>query len=62
MKIISAIYLHCKTGLRDDWISKLNADQDVEEGKVSITKKKKKKKHVLSKILTKHKYRSKRNI
>ncbi|KAI8640694.1 hypothetical protein BD408DRAFT_483929 [Parasitella parasitica] len=33
MKIISAIYLNCKTVLQDDWISKLNADEDVDDGK-----------------------------
>lgn len=39
MKILSAIYLNCKISLRDDWISKINADQDVEEGKVALQKK-----------------------
>ncbi|CEP13935.1 hypothetical protein [Parasitella parasitica] len=34
MKIISAIYLNCKTVLQDDWISKLNADEDVDDGKM----------------------------
>lgn len=34
MRIISAIYLNCKTVLQDDWICKPNADQDVELGKV----------------------------
>ncbi|KAL9549273.1 hypothetical protein PS6_006171 [Mucor atramentarius] len=34
MRIISAIYLNCKTVLQDDWICKPNADQDVELGKM----------------------------
>ncbi|KAK4510798.1 uncharacterized protein ATC70_005232 [Mucor velutinosus] len=34
MRIISAIYLHCKTVLRDDWICKTTADEDVEMGKM----------------------------
>lgn len=34
MRIISAIYLNCKTVLHDDWISNTSADQDVEMGKV----------------------------
>jgi hypothetical protein len=34
MKIISSIYLICHTDLRDDWISKINAEEDLEEGKV----------------------------
>lgn len=36
MKIISAIYLNCKTVLQDDWICKINADEDVDDGKVYI--------------------------
>jgi hypothetical protein len=36
MKIISAIYLQCKTSLYDDWISKIDAESDVQEGKVLL--------------------------
>ncbi|KAL0075938.1 hypothetical protein J3Q64DRAFT_1773403 [Phycomyces blakesleeanus] len=32
MKIISAIYLQCHTALRDDWISKIDTDTDLEDG------------------------------
>ncbi|KAI8047477.1 hypothetical protein BDF21DRAFT_434173 [Thamnidium elegans] len=34
MRIISAIYLNCYTVLKDDWISKINFDEDLEEGKM----------------------------
>ncbi|KAL9545466.1 hypothetical protein MBANPS3_007141 [Mucor bainieri] len=34
MRIISAIYLNCKTVLQDDWICKISADEDVELGKM----------------------------
>lgn len=34
MKIISAIYLNCHTLLKDDWISKINFEEDLQEGKV----------------------------
>ncbi|GAN01211.1 n1221-domain-containing protein [Mucor ambiguus] len=34
MRVISAIYLNCKTVLQDDWICKTSADDDVELGKM----------------------------
>ncbi|KAI7873710.1 uncharacterized protein EV154DRAFT_527802 [Mucor mucedo] len=34
MKIISAIYLNCHTLLKDDWISKINFEEDLQEGKM----------------------------
>ncbi|KAI8138566.1 hypothetical protein BJV82DRAFT_630395 [Fennellomyces sp. T-0311] len=37
MKIISAIYLRCYTVLRDDWISKSDTDNDLEDGMVQET-------------------------
>ncbi|KAI8368202.1 uncharacterized protein BYT42DRAFT_585707 [Radiomyces spectabilis] len=33
MKTISAIYLHCYTNLDDDWLSKNDTDDDLEDGK-----------------------------
>lgn len=38
MKIISAIYLNCHTLLKDDWISKINSEEDLQEGKVCTAK------------------------
>lgn len=38
MKIISAIYLNCHTLLKDDWISKINFEEDLQEGKVCTAK------------------------
>ena len=34
MRIISAIYLRCYTVLRDDWVSKSDTDNDLEDGMV----------------------------
>ncbi|KAI9337855.1 hypothetical protein BD770DRAFT_448483 [Pilaira anomala] len=34
MRIVSAIYLNCHTVLKDDWISKTNFDDDLEEGRM----------------------------
>lgn len=36
MKIISAIYLQCHTVLRDDWISKSDTENDMEDGMVCV--------------------------
>ena len=36
MRIVSAIYLNCHTVLKDDWISKTNFDDDLEEGRVRM--------------------------
>lgn len=35
MKIISAIYLRCKTTLNDDWMYKPNLEEDLMNGKVN---------------------------
>ncbi|KAG2219692.1 hypothetical protein INT45_001864 [Circinella minor] len=37
MRIISAIYLRCYTVLRDDWISKSDTDNDLEDGMLQET-------------------------
>ncbi|ORY94876.1 hypothetical protein BCR43DRAFT_494735 [Syncephalastrum racemosum] len=37
MKIISAIYLQCHTVLRDDWISKSDTENDMEDGMIQET-------------------------
>ncbi|KAI9274678.1 hypothetical protein BDA99DRAFT_498220 [Phascolomyces articulosus] len=37
MRIISAIYLRCYTVLRDDWISKSDTDNDLEDGMIQET-------------------------
>lgn len=34
MKIVSSIYLHCKTMLKDDWMSKVESGDDEENGKM----------------------------
>lgn len=35
MKVITAIYLHCRPDLRDEWLIGIDVDSDVEESLVS---------------------------
>lgn len=35
MKVITAIYLHCRPDLRDEWLAGIDVDADVEESLVS---------------------------
>ena len=34
MKVITAIYLHCRPDLRDEWLTGVDVDGDVEESLV----------------------------
>lgn len=35
MKVITAIYLHCRPDLRDEWLTGVDIDSDVEESLVN---------------------------
>lgn len=34
MKVITAIYLHCRPDLRDEWLTGIDVDADVEDSLV----------------------------
>lgn len=36
MKVITAIYLHCRPDLRDEWLAGIDVDADVEESLVRL--------------------------
>lgn len=37
MKVITAIYLHCRPDLRDEWLTGVDIDSDVEESLVNFS-------------------------